>query len=605
MRTWRPSTDPNASLVLEPAVTPGPGIFTVGAYGHYAFHPVSLLLPDNSVLRPVAHVIGLDAIANFGIGQRLAVGATVPIIAYQYGASPLPASVSQTTSIPKTGFGDIGLSVKGALVRNEQGGFGLAALGGLTLPTGDRAGFAGESGPTATARLLAEYTLLVAAAQASIGYTFRSDHHTWPDAAAGGVRFADEIPWSVAFAMRPGVLGIDPGNRQRLELGLHGWVPAGPVGPFGTGDPGSAALSPVQLALSDRIELGHYRDAFVTIGGEIGLTQAVGVPTFRAVLAIGWTPRAHDLDGDGIKDDIDGCPEIPEDFDGFEDADGCPEIDNDEDGIIDREDACPNVKGVPSKDPRKNGCPMEDADGDGVEDSVDACPREKGVPSPDPKKNGCPPPPEPAPDPNRDTDGDGIRDKDDACPIVKGVPSSDPEMNGCPNPDRDGDTFDNDVDKCPDSAEVFNGIDDEDGCPDEGGKPLVVIDDKRRVRVATPVKLIGPSSMPEVDPSSLPTLRALALELNRHPDWTLAVGTRPGASNEGQLDALARSFAIVRTLSGFSRRDGLAETIGWDAVKTQPGADKGIGFLLLINAGAAAPATPPLAPPLPLPPHKP
>ena len=29
-RTWRPSTDPNASLVIEPAITPGPGVLTLG-----------------------------------------------------------------------------------------------------------------------------------------------------------------------------------------------------------------------------------------------------------------------------------------------------------------------------------------------------------------------------------------------------------------------------------------------------------------------------------------------------------------------------------------------------------------------------------------------
>ncbi len=646
MRTWRPSTDPNASLVIEPAVTPGPGVLTLGAYGHYAFHPVTLRQAgtDNVAHRPLAHALGVDPIVNLGIGQRLAIGATLPVLLYQDGTSPLPPTVSQVPSVPSSGFGDLGLSLKGAILRNENGGFGLGALGFVSLPTGNRSGFAGESGPTVTARLLAEYTLLVAVAQASIGYKLRTEHHTWPDASAGGVRFGDEIPWTFGLAMRPGVLGIDPRNRQRIELGLHGWLPAGPVGPFGLGDPGSAALSPVQLAVSDRIELGHYRDTFVTIGGELGLTDAVGVPAFRAIIGIGWTPRAHDLDGDGVKDDVDGCPEIPEDKDGFEDSDGCPEIDNDEDGIIDREDACRDRAGVSTNDPKTNGCPAAegDTDGDGIEDAHDACPTEKGQPSRDPKRNGCPLkdadgdgiedaldqcPQQPedrdgfqdddgCPDP--DNDGDGVTDKEDACPNVAGEPSSDPARNGCPNPDRDGDTFLNDDDKCPDSAEVFNGIADDDGCPDEGGKPLVTIDDKRKVRLAAPLKLVGPASLPEVDPSSMTTLRALALELNRHREWTLAVGARPGAGDDAQLDALARSFAVVRALSNLSQRDGVAETVGWDAVKNQPQADTGIAFLVLALPSAAsakgadakpapapappAPAKPAPPPPLPAPP---
>jgi hypothetical protein len=391
---------------------------------------------------------------------------------------------------------------------------------------------------------------------------------------------------------------------------MHGWFPAGPVGPFGTGDPGSAALSPVMLTASDRIELGHYKDTFILVGGDFSLAQAVGAPVFRGVVAFGWAPHEHDMDHDGVKDDVDGCPEIPEDRDGFEDADGCPEIDNDDDGIIDKEDACPNVKGVESKDPRKNGCPISDADGDGIDDAVDACPKEKGAPSSDPKRNGCPANdqdgdgipddvdkcPTQAEDkdgfqdedgcPDPDNDGDGVSDKEDACPNVKGEASSDPARNGCPSGDRDGDTFDNDVDKCPDAAEVFNGIDDEDGCPDEGGKPLVTIDDKLGVRLATPVKMTSANGGYAIDPASMTTLRALATELNKHKSWTLAVGVRPAAtgdSNEAQLDSLARSFEVVRVLSHLSHRDGVAETIAWDAVKGKPNADSGMAFLVLVT----------------------
>ncbi|MBX3192462.1 MAG: thrombospondin type 3 repeat-containing protein [Labilithrix sp.] len=629
-RTWRPSTDPNAGLVVEPAVTPGAGVLSFGAYSHYAYRPLTLRRTgtDDVALRPLEHVLGLDAVANVGIGSRFALGLAVPLVLYQDGSRPLPPTVSQVDKVPSSAIGDLAVTMKGSLIRNEGGGFGLAALGNVTFPTGSRESFAGEGAMTATARMLAEYTLLVATAQASLGYKLRTDHRTWPAAEVGGYRFGDELPWSFGVALKPGVFGVDPGNRQRWELGFHGWLPAGPVGPFGAGDRGSAALSPVMLAVSNRIELGRYRDAFILAGIEIGLSDAVGVPGFRGVIGIGWAPRDHDMDHDGIKDDIDGCPEIPEDKDGFEDADGCPEIDNDDDGILDREDACPNVKGVPSKDPKRNGCPLDDADGDGVADAVDACPKEKGVATNDPKTNGCPAsdqdndgipdildkcPTQPedkdgfqdedgCPDP--DNDGDGITDRDDACPNQAGEPSSDPAKNGCPNTDRDGDTYENDVDKCPDIAEVFNGVDDDDGCPDEGGKLLVTIDDKRAVRLATPLKITGDQTGADVDPSSIPTLRALALELNRHRDWTLAIGVRPGPGDatKAQLDALARSFAVVRVLSSFSRRDGVAESIAWDAVKNRPQAETGVAFLVL---APSTPAPAPTATPAPAPAPKP
>jgi outer membrane protein OmpA-like peptidoglycan-associated protein len=64
-----------------------------------------------------------------------------------------------------------------------------------------------------------------------------------------------------------------------------------------------------------------------------------------------------DRDGDGIPDQLDKCPDLPEDFDGIQDADGCPEDDADKDGIPDAQDACPREPGEPDPDPRKNGCP--------------------------------------------------------------------------------------------------------------------------------------------------------------------------------------------------------------------------------------------------------
>ena len=69
--------------------------------------------------------------------------------------------------------------------------------------------------------------------------------------------------------------------------------------------------------------------------------------------------KVQDRDGDGIPDNVDKCPNEPEDKDGFEDEDGCPDPDNDQDGIPDDKDACPNepetVNGVKDDD----GCPDE------------------------------------------------------------------------------------------------------------------------------------------------------------------------------------------------------------------------------------------------------
>lgn len=63
--------------------------------------------------------------------------------------------------------------------------------------------------------------------------------------------------------------------------------------------------------------------------------------------------QVGDRDGDGIVDDLDKCPDDPEDRDGFQDDDGCPDPDNDGDGILDKNDQCPNDPGPPP-----SGCPQ-------------------------------------------------------------------------------------------------------------------------------------------------------------------------------------------------------------------------------------------------------
>ena len=282
-----------------------------------------------------------------------------------------------------------------------------------------------------------------------------------------------------------------------------------------------------------------------------------------------------DNDDDGVADANDKCPTEKEDADGFQDEDGCPDPDNDKDGILDKEDACPNDAGGKSADPKTNGCP--DRDKDGIVDKADKCPDQPEDVDGFEDADGCPDP---------DNDKDGVADAEDMCPTVAAGPTADPRRPGCPATDRDGDTFDDSSDKCPDQAETFNGVDDEDGCPDQGGKPLVVIAQKGTDLSATfaqGVKFKGSVEAPEVDPASIPTLRALAVELNRNPTWIVAVGVRPKkADSVEQQAALGRAFAVVDVLRRFTYRDGVAETVGWKAVAKQPGAAaSGFGVLLL------------------------
>ena len=167
----------------------------------------------------------------------------------------------------------------------------------------------------------------------------------------------------------------------------------------------------------------------------------------RAVIV----PKSGDADGDGIKDELDKCPDEPEDKDGFEDEDGCPELDNDKDGIYDSQDKCPN-------DPE---------DKDGFEDT-----------------DGCPDP---------DNDKDGVLDKDDKCPMQPGPK----ENQGCPDTDKDKDTVVDRLDKCPDDPGPPSNA----GCPEK--KYITItqekIELKRQVQFATAKAIINKDSFELLD----------------------------------------------------------------------------------------------------------
>ncbi|HEX7843834.1 MAG TPA: OmpA family protein [Kofleriaceae bacterium] len=91
----------------------------------------------------------------------------------------------------------------------------------------------------------------------------------------------------------------------------------------------------------------------------IGIAFTVGAPHQGSAeeVRLAHAAAPPDRDGDGIPDDVDGCPDRPEDFDGFEDSDGCPDIDNDLDRVLDIADKCPNVPETYNGYEDEDGCP--------------------------------------------------------------------------------------------------------------------------------------------------------------------------------------------------------------------------------------------------------
>jgi OmpA-OmpF porin, OOP family len=251
------------------------------------------------------------------------------------------------------------------------------------------------------------------------------------------------------------------------------------------------------------------RNSYLMLGAGPRYTSGFEAADVRAFIGFIFEPSIGDRDGDGIKDDVDKCPDQPEDFDGFQDEDGCPDPDNDNDGILDKDDRCPNEPEDRDGDQDEDGCPEGndgDRDGDGILDSKDKCPDDPEDKDGFQDQDGCPDP---------DNDQDGIPDKKDLCPNDPEDKDGFEDQDGCPDPDNDKDGIPDVVDKCPNEPETFNGFEDEDGCPDKG---LVVID-KDNILILKKIKFRTNSA--EILPESNEILDAVATTVLHHPEFTL------------------------------------------------------------------------------------
>jgi OmpA-OmpF porin, OOP family len=358
---------------------------------------------------------------NFGLFNRLVVGMQLPVHVVNGPAIEVPGYYNDN-NVSQQGFqgvGDLTFHAKYRLLRALRDPIGLAAIVQLQVPTGDHTRFAGEPGAALWSMLAMDWV----------------PHRRFRVGVNGGFRanFGSGAQFPVGGLSSP--TGMTATNAGPVEGGSV--IRYGHLLTFGVGASFKAADSVDLVAemygsqlvngFGDRgatsmealggLKIFLQGNSHLMIAGGGGLPPTAGFQRadWRAVLGFIFEPAIGDADGDGIPDDIDQCPNDPEDFDGFEDEDGCPDPDNDGDGIPDELDACPNIPGVPELD----GCPEEtvgDRDGDGIPDDIDQCPDVPGVPEHD----GCPDP---------DRDGDGILDEDDMCPDEPGVP----EHAGCPD----------------------------------------------------------------------------------------------------------------------------------------------------------------------------
>jgi hypothetical protein len=475
--------------------------------------------------------------AAYGVTDKLQIGAMLPLVFSENGQGLDPSTgMASAEQLQVTGLGD--LLVEGKYKLYDNNDLRIAGIAGLTLPTSfgsDGSKFLGDNLPTGRVRAAVTWTHGRISLGAAAGIILRKPRTI----------YASTIGQQWTFGA-----GASVSLTDKFSLIAEGYGRTG-LSSFSLDESPMEAMGGLRLIAASKFA--------VTIGGGAGLDQAIGAPTARFFASIGYTPDVRDSDGDGVPNDRDKCPLIPEDkdgaqdddgcpeddndgdrrpdsedkcpneaedIDGFEDDDGCPELDNDKDGLPDLQDKCPN-DAEDGKDPYpKDGCPAEkrDSDADGIPDSADTCPTEEEDMDGFEDGDGCP---------EADNDNDGVPDAADKCALCPEDKDGFADDDGCPDFDNDHDGVSDAKDACPAEPETFNGVKDEDGCPDTGGMEQVVKLDGDRLEV-TKVPTLDGKQLSKQGEIIVGQMAVVMLNTPEVTKWLVALG-QPSAGDAKRL----------------------------------------------------------------------
>lgn len=507
-QTYEPAHDSLGFLVLDAPSVLAPYSFSILFGYNYAWAPMRLAFSDPIAdvnARALRFLNAFDFQTTLGLTRRLQLSLTFPLFRMgpgmafnqhqDWGFIANDPLTTQRPNVPTSVPGDPALFLKVHLF--SVGGFGLGMGVKVSFPFGVEEVFAGEEGITTKPVVLLGFESSSLQVLANVGYLWRKEHRIY--------RPTDEtITMLAAGPEIQGVLGL----RWRMSSSFDAMVAFSRFVPL-LDDAAVDAPTEAQVGVTWNVKPDINFTVFA--GSGAGMNEEYGRGTdVRAGAQLVWTAsekaverKTVDTDGDGIPDDEDQCPTLPEDKDNFEDDDGCPDPDNDQDGILDTQDRCPS----------------EPEDEDSFEDD-----------------DGCP---------DLDNDRDGIPDAQDRCPNEPGIT----RFNGCPVRDRDNDDVPDDQDKCPDEpGEVTLA-----GCPDVGIR--VNVSDGKIIPPG-PITFVGNTD--KLTDASLPVLLELANQLKASPQIRLVRIEVHVAATKKPLEDLKLSNARAAVLRSFLVSKGVS-----------------------------------------------
>lgn len=365
--------------------------FRLSLAAHYENRPL-VLLTDGTVR---GGGIGADSrqgdlvthrvTGHLGLAYQLLapleVNVRLPVVAWQEGTAGLTSP-----SLSSSGLGGTAAGLRWQAARQgEEAPLSVALASEVVFPGGKKEALAGTDGWAFTPRVEAghRFSGLVVGAQAGALLRSRTTDFGGQD---GKLRSELQLGAVIATTGAP----------LRGELSVRGSV-------------GRHIEETVEVLAGGRYAFAGGFEVFALAGP--GFRDAPGTPRFRGVLGLAWAPvckapakAAPPPAPVAVDPCAPGQAHTPAQ---------CPALDDDQDGVLNRDDACPTVAGIPEE----KGCPAKDTDKDGVPDHKDRCPAVAGLA----ELQGCP---------AVDTDGDGIPDHLDKCPLVAGVAAE----GGCPPP---------------------------------------------------------------------------------------------------------------------------------------------------------------------------
>ena len=334
----------------------------------------------------------LELAGAYAFGDRFEVSGALPFLS-QGGDDPQFSGIAAAEG---SALGDLRVRGKAFLVDLGRCAFGTSAE--VTLPTATDSEFAGGQGPSAAARLLADYSTGSSTSAINAGALMRQK------AQLADVEQGHQFIYGLAGAYRvtPRIAGIGE---------LFGAIDIGG---------GPAGGKPLELVLGGRYrvnrDLGGGRrrrprpPARHRLAGHAGVRRC----RLRAARAAAGARTGErrlgrlDDDGDDVPASSDRCPDEAEDKDGFQDDDGCPDLrqrrrrrrrrdrpaarasprtatatrtttaapraTTTRDGIADADDRCPDQPEDGDGFEDDDGCPDPDNDGDGFADAAGQVP---------------------------------------------------------------------------------------------------------------------------------------------------------------------------------------------------------------------------------------